>query len=72
MTTLTAPAGLRVTSVRRLALRVTGIIAAKRCVLAQGAADLDSLALTAATTADSLARRLRRPLKAEALSAPTC
>jgi hypothetical protein len=72
MMTIAAQADLRITSVRRLALLVTGIIAAKSCVLAQVAAELDSLALTAATTADSIARRLRRTLNDAALTAQTC
>jgi len=72
MTTLTAQADLRITSVRRLALLVTGIIATRSCVLAQVAAELDSLALTAATSADSIARRLRRTLNDTALTAETC
>ncbi len=72
MTTITAEAGVRSTSVRRLALLVTGIIAAKSCVLAQVAAELETLKLTQATWAESIARRLRRTLNDPALTAATC
>ncbi len=72
MLTITAEADLRITSVRRLALLVTGIIAAKSCVLAQVAAELAALKLTQATWADSIARRLRRTLNDPALTAATC
>src|ERR671932_2023248 len=47
---------------QRLALLVTGILAAKSSVLAQMAAELAALHLTAATQAESIARRLRRTL----------
>jgi hypothetical protein len=70
--TLTARAGRRVTSVRRCALLVTSIIAAQSCGLAQMVAELNSLALTAPTTADSVARRPRRTLNDVTLTAPTC
>ncbi len=72
MLTITAEADLRVTSVRRLALLVTGIIAAKSCVLAQVAAELAALHLTEARWAESIARRLRRTLNDPALTAATC
>lgn len=68
----TTAAGLRITSVRRLALLVTGIIAAKSCVLAQVAAELEVLKLTQATWAESITRRLRRTLNDPALTAATC
>jgi hypothetical protein len=58
---VTAPTRLRVTRVRRLALLVTGIIAARSVVLAAVAAELACLGVSAAT-ADSIARRLRRTL----------
>ena len=44
------------------ALLVTGLLAAKSAVIAQIACELDALALTRATCADSIARRLRRTL----------
>lgn len=72
MTTITAAADVRITSVRRLALLVTGIIAAKSCVLAQVAAELAALHLTEARWAESIARRLRRTLNDPALTAATC
>ncbi len=72
MTTITAAADLRITSVRRLALLVTGIIAAKSCVLAQVAAELAALHLTEARWAESIARRLRRTRNDPALTAATC
>ena len=49
-------------SVTRLALLAMGILAAKSAVLAQIAAELDALALTQDTMAESIARRLRRTL----------
>jgi hypothetical protein len=72
MLTITAEADLRITSVRRLALLVTGIIAAKSCVLTQVAAELEALKLTQATWAESITRRLRRTLNDPALTANTC
>jgi hypothetical protein len=59
-------------SVTRLALLVTGILAAKSAVLAQIAAELDALALTRATVPDSIARRLRRTLNDPNLNQATC
>ncbi len=50
----------RVTAARRLALLVTGVIAAKSGVISQAAAELFALGLTGASCAESLARRLRR------------
>jgi hypothetical protein len=67
-----APAGLRITSVRRLAVLVTGIIAARSCVLAQVAAELEALHVTEATWAASIARRLRRTLNDPTLDPATC
>jgi hypothetical protein len=63
-----APAGVRVTSVRRLALLATGILAARSCVLRQVAAELDGLGLTAAGP-EGIARRLRRTLDDPRLAA---
>jgi hypothetical protein len=59
-------------SLTRLALLITGILAAKSCVIAQVAAELDALALTCATSADSIARRLRRTLNDPHLDQATC
>lgn len=56
----------------RLALLVTGILAAQSCVLAKVAAELAALALTRATTSASLARRLRRTLNDPHLTPQTC
>lgn len=58
----------RITAVRRLALLVTGIIAAESCVLTQVALRLDALGLTKARDHDSIQRRLRRTLNAKALA----
>src|ERR671939_1237945 len=55
------PATVRRSAVTRLTLLVTGILAAKSTVLAQLAAELDALELTAATP-ESIERRLRRTL----------
>ena len=66
------PATVRRSAVTRLALLVTGILAAKSTVLAQLAAELDALALTAATTPESIERRLRRTLNDPHLVPHTC
>src|SRR5947209_4028492 len=63
---------LRPASAGRLALLVTGIIAARSCVLAQVASALDVLALTAATQTESIERRLRRTLSDPRLDPVTC
>lgn len=59
-------------SAERLALLVTGVIAAQSCVLAKVAAQLDALALTAALWAASIERRLRRTLGDAHLRADAC
>lgn len=59
-------------SLTRLALLVTGILAATSAVLAQIAAELDALGLTRATAADSIARRLRRTLNDPQIDQATC
>jgi hypothetical protein len=69
---ITATARLRVTAVRRLALLVTGVIAAKSGVISQVAAELAALGLTRATEAESIARRLRRTLSDARLAPQTC
>ena len=69
---ITARHGLRLTAVRRLALLVTGIIAAKSGVISQAAAELRALGLTEATQAESIARRLRRTLNDTRLTPQTC
>ena len=66
------PATVRRSAVTRLALLVTGILAAKSTVLAQLAAELDALELTAATTPESIERRLRRTLNDPHLTPSTC
>src|ERR671932_596223 len=57
---------------QRLALLVTGILAAKSSVLAQMAAELAALHLTAATQVESIARRLRRTLNDPHLTPRVC
>lgn len=69
---ITASTRLRLTAVRRLALLVTGIIAAQSAVLNQVAAELAALGLTQTTAAESIARRLRRTLNDTRLTPPTC
>jgi hypothetical protein len=54
--------GLRHTTVVRLALLVTGMIAARSCVLRRIASELWSLELTGANCAEHIGRRLRRTL----------
>jgi hypothetical protein len=56
-------------AVRRLALLVTGILAAKTTVLAQVAAELQVLGITHATLPESVERGLRRTLAAGRLDA---
>ena len=56
----------------RLALLVTGLLAAKSTVLAQIAAELQALHLTAATQTASIARRLRRTLNDAHLTPRVC
>ncbi len=58
----------RITAVRRLALLVTGIIAAESCVLTQVAIHLAALGLTQAQDHESIQRRLRRTLNAKGLA----
>jgi hypothetical protein len=70
--TLTRPARLPRPSVARLALLITGLIAAQSCVVAQIAAELLALRLTGASEAESVARRLRRTLNDRHLTAATC
>ena len=56
----------------RLALLVTGILAARTTVLAQIAAELEALRLTRATQTESIARRLRRTLNDPRLTPNVC
>src|SRR5262249_18261261 len=63
---------LPASAAERLALLVTGLIAAQSCVLAKVAAELDALALTTALWAESIERRLRRTLGDAALTAERC
>jgi hypothetical protein len=63
---------VRLTSVRRLALLVTGLIAARSGVLAQIAAELEALRLTGAARAEHIARRLRRALNDPQLDPRSC
>jgi hypothetical protein len=66
------PTRLPDASADRLALLVTGLVAAQSCVMAKVAAELDGLALTAATCVESIERRLRRTLNDPALTAARC
>lgn len=66
---VTADHAIRQTSLVRLALVVTGIIAARSCVLRQVAAELFALGLTQAGSLESIERRLRRTLNDGRLSA---
>lgn len=63
---------MRRTSVDRLALLVTGIIAAQSTVLAKVAAQIFALDLTRAANAEHVARRLRRALSDGWLEPATC
>ncbi len=69
---ITAAARLRVTAVRRLALLVTGIIAARSGVISQVAAELAGLGVSGTTTTASIARRLRRTVADGRLEPQTC
>src|SRR5687768_16109228 len=63
--------GIRVTTVRRLALLVTGLVAAKSSVVSQMAAGLWEVGVSLAQVA-SIARRLRRTLHDRRVTAATC
>ena len=58
-------------AVRRLALLVTGVIAARSCRLRQVAAHLDALAVTEASRPEHSERRLRRTLQDRHLESAT-
>jgi DDE family transposase len=60
--------GLRKTAVARMALLVTGMMAAQSCVIARMAAALDVAGVTRATDPASIERRLRRALDDERLA----
>jgi hypothetical protein len=62
ISTVCLPLHLRRTSVERLAVLVTGMMAAQSCVISRMAQKVESLGLTCATQPDSVARRLRRTL----------
>lgn len=66
------PGAVPQTSVVRLALLVTGLLAATSTVLAQVAAALDALQLTPAAQPERIARRLRRTRSDSHLQASTC
>ncbi len=68
----TAPVRLPTPSLRRLALLVTGLVAAQSTVLARIAVELFALHLTTATTPASINRRLRRTLSDPLLIAEEC
>lgn len=67
-----APCRLPAPSLRRLALLVTGLIAAQSTVLARIAVELFALHLTLASSPDSVNRRLRRTLSDPLLLAEEC
>ena len=70
--TTATPQQLPYAACQRLALLVTGILAAKTTVVAQIAAELAALRLTHATQAESVARRLRRTLNDPHLTPTVC
>jgi hypothetical protein len=70
--TAAVPATVRRSALTRLALLTTGLLAAKTTVLAQIAAELHALALTAAASPEHVERGLRRTLNDPQLQAPTC
>jgi len=72
LTATIPPQAVPQSSVVRLALLVTGLLAATSTVLAQIAAALDVLQLTRATQAESIERRLRRTLSDPHLQPSTC
>jgi hypothetical protein len=59
-------------SLDRLALLTIGILAAKSCVIAHVAAELHALRLTAASSTENIARRLRRTLNDPHLDHASC
>jgi len=63
---------VRHTTVVRLALLVTGMIAARSCVLRRVASELWTLGLTGAECAEHIGRRLRRTLNDPRLLTSTC
>jgi hypothetical protein len=65
-------AGFGKPAVRRLALLITGLIAARSCVLAPMAAALWPLGLTGDGDPDSIERRLRRTLSDARLTPAAC
>jgi hypothetical protein len=67
-----APSHIRITSVRRLALLVSGILAAKSTVVFQVAQHLLALQLTSASYRESIERRLRRTLNDASLTQERC
>ena len=64
-------AGVRITTVRRLALLVTGLVAAKSSVVSQMAVGLWETGVSLVQV-ESIARRLRRSLNDRHLTASTC
>src|SRR5947207_11771283 len=67
----TTGCGVRRSAAKRLALLVTGIVAARSSVLAQVAAELWALRVSAASEA-SIGRRLRRTLNDPSLTPARC
>jgi hypothetical protein len=70
--TAAVPDVVRRSAITRLALFVTGILAARSTVLKQIAAELDALDLTAAASPEHIERRLRRTLNDPALTPVHC
>jgi hypothetical protein len=72
MVLLTRATKLRRTAVRRLALLVTGMVAARSTSMGQIAQEVLDLQLTGATQVESVERRLRRTLADARLTAERC
>jgi hypothetical protein len=65
-------AGVRATTIPRLALLVVGLIAGRSCVLSQVAVEVWALRVTRARSVEAVGRRLRRALNDRWLTASTC
>lgn len=70
--TIARPAHIRASSLRRLALLVSGLVAAKHAALAQIAAEVQALQLTHTSCSEHVERRLRRALGDAQLQPRTC
>jgi hypothetical protein len=70
--TIARPAHVRASSVRRLALLVSGLVAAQHAALAQIAAEVQTLQLSQTARAEHVERRLRRALNDPRLQPRSC